>query len=84
MAIIPQDLWDAVQRKLADNRANRTSRTNASHPSLLAGLLYDETGDRLTPTHANNHGKRYRFYISHRLTDAEGGAGLRAGGCQRL
>jgi site-specific DNA recombinase len=66
--IIPQDLWDAVQRKLADNRANRTSRTNASHPSLLAGLLYDETGDRLTPTHANNHGKRYRFYISHRLT----------------
>jgi site-specific DNA recombinase len=69
--IIPQDLWDAVQRKLADNRANRTSRTNASHPSLLAGLLYDETGDRLTPTHANNHGKRYRFYISHRLTELE-------------
>jgi site-specific DNA recombinase len=65
--IIPQDLWDAVQRKLADNHANRTSRTNASHPSLLAGLLYDETGDRLSPTHANNHGKRYRFYISHRL-----------------
>jgi site-specific DNA recombinase len=67
-AIIPQDLWDSVQRKLAANRASRTSRTNASHPSLLAGLLYDETGDRLTPTHANNHGKRYRFYISHRLT----------------
>jgi hypothetical protein len=66
--IIPHDIWDAVQRKLTDNRANRTSRTNASHPSLLAGLLYDETGDRLTPTHANNHGKRYRFYISHRLT----------------
>ena len=66
--IIPQDLWDAVQRKLADNRANRSSRANASHPSLLAGLLFDETGDRLTPTHANNHGKRYRFYISHRLT----------------
>ena len=66
--IIPQDLWEAVQRKLADNRANRSSRTNASHPSLLAGLLYDEIGDRLTPTHANNHGRRYRFYISHRLT----------------
>jgi len=65
--IIPDDLWQAVQRKLADNRANRTSRTNASHPSLLTGLLYDEIGDRLSPTHANNHGKRYRFYISHRL-----------------
>jgi site-specific DNA recombinase len=81
-AIIPQDLWDAVQRKLADNRASRTSRTNASHPSLLAGLLYDETGDRLTPTHANNHGKRYRFYISHRLT-IKRRSRLRAGDCQR-
>jgi site-specific DNA recombinase len=66
-SIIPKDLWDAVQRKLANNRASRISRTNASHPSLLAGLLYEETGDRLSPTHANNHGKRYRFYISHRL-----------------
>ena len=24
-------------------------------------------GDRLSPTHANNHGKRYRYYVSHRL-----------------
>jgi DNA invertase Pin-like site-specific DNA recombinase len=66
-AIINQELWADVQALLTANRTARSSGTNAKHPSLLAGLLYDETGDRLSPTHANNHGKRYRFYISHRL-----------------
>ncbi len=66
-AIIDQELWTEVQALLAVNRNNRSSGTNAKHPSLLAGLLYDETDDRLSPTHANHHGKRYRFYISHRL-----------------
>jgi DNA invertase Pin-like site-specific DNA recombinase len=69
-AIVPKDVWEAVQHKLADNRSDRRSHCNASHPSLLTGLLFDETGDRLTPTHANNHGRRYRFYISHRLMTA--------------
>jgi DNA invertase Pin-like site-specific DNA recombinase len=66
-AIINQKMWDDVQALLAANRTARSTGTNSKHPSLLAGLLYDETGDRLSPTHANNHGKRYRFYISHRL-----------------
>jgi DNA invertase Pin-like site-specific DNA recombinase len=66
-AIIDQKLWDEVQTLLMANRNTRSSGSNAKHPSLLAGLLFDETGDRLSPTHANNHGKRYRFYISHRL-----------------
>ena len=66
-AIVDQELWDDVQALLVANRTTRSSGNNAKHPSLLAGLLYDETGDRLSPSHANNRGKRYRFYISHRL-----------------
>ncbi len=66
-AIIYPKVWADVQALLVVNRTVRSSGINAKHPSLLAGLLYDETGDRLSPTHANNHGKRYRFYISHRL-----------------
>ena len=65
--IIDQGLWDEVQALLAANRTRRSSGSNAKHPSLLAGLVFDETGDLLSPTHASNHGKRYRFYISHRL-----------------
>ena len=33
----------------------------------MSGLLYDETGDRLRPTHARKQARRYRYYVSHRL-----------------
>ena len=66
-AIIARETFDAVQRQLTDNAARRRSPTNSKAPSLLTGLAYDETGDRLCPTHANKKGRRYRYYISKRL-----------------
>jgi hypothetical protein len=33
-------------------RSRRRTATNTRAPSLLTGLIYDETGDRLCPTHA--------------------------------
>jgi len=36
-------------------------------PSLLAGLAFDETGERLTPSHAVKNGTRYRYYVSRSL-----------------
>ena len=55
-AIIDETLWKQVQRKLATNRTERTSGANAAEPSLLAGLVYDGTGQRMTPSHANQAG----------------------------
>ena len=77
--IIDRELWDAVQKSLSGQapteRGMRTGRR-----SLLAGLLNDETGDRLSPSHAVKNGRRYRYYISHRLMQArkrdEGGGGF--------
>ena len=40
---------------------------NAAQPSLLAGLIFDDTGDRMTPTHAIKKGTRYRYYVSRGL-----------------
>ena len=40
---------------------------NARAPSLLAGLIYDANGERMTPTHANKNGRRYRYYVTHSL-----------------
>jgi hypothetical protein len=34
---------------------------------LLTGILFDETGDRLTPSHAGSKTRRYRYYVSQRL-----------------
>ena len=67
-AIIDRDLWDEVQAKLAENRADARTGTGAKEPSLLAGLLYDGLGHRLTPSHANKDGRRYRYYVSWPLT----------------
>ena len=39
----------------------------AERPSLLAGLVYDDAGERMTPTHANKKGTRYRYYVSQSL-----------------
>ena len=36
-------------------------------PSLLTGLLVDEEGEGLTPSHAVKKGRRYRYYVSHHL-----------------
>ena len=77
-AVIDAVLWDAVQQQLVDHRANRSDRPKGAMPNPFAGLLHDETGDRLVPSHAVKSGKRYRYYVSARLitgsrTDAPDG-----------
>lgn len=44
----------------------------ACHPSLLTGKLFDETGDRMSPSHSKKNGKRMRYYISYRLSKQTG------------
>lgn len=68
-AIVEEDLWAAVQERLASNGGERRGRRGAGpgRPALLLKVLYDGTGDRLTPTHAIRRGKRYHYYVSHRL-----------------
>ncbi len=63
-AIIDKALWDEVQRQLAANRFDRATGAGATQVSLLAGLIYDDAGGRMTPTHANKKGTRYRYYVS--------------------
>jgi hypothetical protein len=48
-AIIDPELWQIVQDKLAANRHERSLAIGAKAPSLLAGLIVDAGGNRLTP-----------------------------------
>ena len=61
-AIVNQDLWEQVQQRLAANRIEKRSGIGTKEPSLLGGLLFNEEGHRLTPSHANKRSKRYRYY----------------------
>jgi site-specific DNA recombinase len=58
-----RSLFDAVQQKLTDQWTNRTTKRNASD-HLLTGLLFDDAGHRMVPTHATKAGIRYRYYVS--------------------
>jgi site-specific DNA recombinase len=44
-----------------------TERMTKSTPSPLVKKLFDESGERLTPSHAVKGTRRYRYYVSHRL-----------------
>jgi len=71
-AIVDKPLWDAVQSILAENRVARTTGANGKAPSLLTGLLFDEAGERLTPTWSVKKGTRYRYYVSTSLVTGNG------------
>jgi len=70
-ALIDDEIRSAVRDQLAANTSDHRRKAKAAEPSLLAGLLVDARGDRLTPSHAVKQGRRYRYYVSAALiTDA--------------
>jgi hypothetical protein len=78
--IVDQQLWDAVQARLVGNAAQRNAGGRAAQPSLLAGMLFDGDGNRMTPSHAVQKGTSCRYYVSRPLItkdQAERSAGLR-------
>jgi DNA invertase Pin-like site-specific DNA recombinase len=64
-AIVDEALWDAVQKRLAENRHADRVQQNAKAPSALAGLVFDEADNRLTATHTQKGSRRYRYYVSN-------------------
>jgi site-specific DNA recombinase len=62
-AIMDRALFDAVQQKLTQQWTTRSTTRNASD-HLLTGLLFDDAGHRMVPTHATKASVRYRYYVS--------------------
>jgi hypothetical protein len=56
-----------VQAQLAGNAAQHNDSGKTPQPSLLAGMLFDGDGNRMTPSHAVKKGTRYRYYVSRSL-----------------
>jgi site-specific DNA recombinase len=62
-SIVQPTLFEAVQSKLAAQAVARRCRLRSS-PALLAGRLFDSSGNRMSPTHTTKGGARYRYYVS--------------------
>lgn len=78
-ALIEPTKWDALQEHLKGSAVmqrsgKERSRGGKKKPvSLLIGKVFDETGDRLTPSHTKTgKGRRLRYYVSHRLIRSAG------------
>lgn len=65
--IISTELFEQVQDLLKSNAVIRKHSTNAKEGSLLTGLLFDDKGNRMVPSHSNKSGRRYRYYVSQSM-----------------
>jgi site-specific DNA recombinase len=64
--LLDRSLFEAVQAKLTEQWSHRTTARQRS-TGLLSGLLYDDAGNAMIPTHATKNRVRYRYYISRPL-----------------
>ena len=60
-AIVEREIFDAVQANLASNLQVAHVRRRAVG-ALLVGKIYDDRGNRMTPTHSKKRGARYHYY----------------------
>jgi len=64
--IVDRQIFDQVQEALRANSVVRRQQRTATN-SLLAGLLFDDRGNRMTPSFSTKRRVRYRFYVSSAL-----------------
>ncbi|MCG6122856.1 MAG: recombinase family protein [Microvirga sp.] len=77
-AIIPENLWQDVQSRLADQSHRQRGTQSRAVSAPLAGLVFDHDGDRMSPTYAIKSGRRYRYYTSAPLVRGKAdGTGIR-------
>jgi site-specific DNA recombinase len=70
IAIVDPALFDAVQAKLdAQINGHRAARANSE--ALLSGRIFDDRGNRMTPSHARKRGIKYRYYLSSALLQGQ-------------
>jgi site-specific DNA recombinase len=71
-AIVAKSMWEKAQELLHLHTVRTPGKPNGSLKSPLIGKLFDELGERLTPSHAVKGNRRYRYYVSRSLLN--GGA----------
>jgi site-specific DNA recombinase len=61
--ILDRALFEAVRQKALAQWSHRTlAHSKSDH--LLSGLIFDDAGHRMVPSHATKAGVRYRYYVS--------------------
>src|SRR5262249_871387 len=69
-AILDRGLFEAVEAKLSE-QANNHKTTRMKSEALLAGRIFDNRGNRMTPSHVRKRGIKYRYYLSSALLQGQ-------------
>jgi DNA invertase Pin-like site-specific DNA recombinase len=74
-AIIDEEIFNKAQKILSANRIKNNVSSDKKNPSLLAGKLFDNKNNYMSPSHSNTRNRKYRYYVSqaiiqHRRQDA--------------
>ncbi len=78
--IIDRALFDAVQAKLEEQNNNHKTTRKRSE-ALLLGRIFDDRGNRMSPSHVRKRGIKYRYYLSSALLH---GQPVKAGSVSRV
>lgn len=62
--IIDETIFAKVQELLTQNCHLKNSLVTRKSGSFLSGKLFDDKGNKMTPSHSNTRNKRYRYYVS--------------------
>ncbi len=74
-AIVDQDLWDAVQAKLAEGNASQPKTEMRGEGARLEGLVFDDRNNPMVAVHTKRGSTRYRYYLSRAKLTGKGEAG---------
>lgn len=61
--ILDRHTFDQVQELLKTNRITRVNQRH-DNEALLSGVLFDDRGNRMSPSYTTKKGVRYPFYVS--------------------
>lgn len=63
-AIIDREQFDRVQALIGSRARRHRMRMDAEHINLLAGLLFNQDGQKFICAHTSKRGVRYRYYLA--------------------
>ena len=68
-ALVSTELFSSVQQIIEDHQVNRVRHD--THPSFLAGKLFDDNGNRMSPKASGSGNKKRRYYTSQAMIKQE-------------
>jgi hypothetical protein len=70
-AIVSKEIFDQAQQIIAQNRMRKLGSHGAKYPCLLAGLIYDDRGNIMSPKYSNTRKRFYRYYTSQAIISGQ-------------